>query len=97
MYDYTSSHERVELEKINTLAQALKIIANNNECKENEIDRENEEVENKKIGLHQLVQEYFKCATHDEFLDLVQSHLPFYDHIRTQPVSKTNINHREIP
>ena len=46
VYEYVSKHEISELDKINTLAQALKIIANNNDIKDMDVvddDDENED------------------------------------------------------
>ncbi len=75
--------KKIKLEKTNTMAQALKIIANGNHL-------------NNEINLHQLVDKYFKCQTHDEFLEFVEGYLPDYDHIRTQPVSKNNDIYKQM-
>merc|ERR1711972_422432 len=64
-----------------------------------EADHDNvggEAINQKQITLHELVDHYFKCEEHDEFLDFVQSYLPSYDHIRNQPVSKTNVMYEEV-
>ncbi len=72
-----SNHEQIELEKRNTMAQALKIITNG-------------------INLHQLVDKYFKCQIHDEFLEFVEGYLPDYDDIRTQPVTKNHDIYKQM-
>eukprot|EP01083_Nonionella_stella_P312787 1120096_1 len=103
VFEYLSKHETSDLEKINTLAQALKIIANTDagiDCMEQDDDDEEDgeamDKNRKSINLHEMVEQYFECENHDAFLDLVQSYLPSYDHIRTQPVSKSNVMYAEV-